>query len=271
MPNIIWYLILLGFSLILFVLGCRKGRKDFVILWLFSAGICYLFELIVFVFFNCYLYKPEIVADPFYDSTIGSIFSQGLTVPIMASFITIYRLGIRSILVGSLFLTGVELFYLHIDIYEHIWWKAYYTTLLVPLAFLITKIWYLFIKRGGKWIEFVTMFFVNLTIITTITFLIVVLCPFYHFDIKWFDLESRNLTAINDVFFIVSCFFYTGISVLKNFFVKSGLFLVLLIGTGILLVSGFVVSQTVEFILMQLTFTILAMLVNKLLFREVRN
>ncbi|WP_338781286.1 hypothetical protein [Metabacillus sp. FJAT-52054] len=235
MPNIFGYLLILVFSVGLFAVCLIKDKRGSLILWLFNSGLCYLFELIVYVLFNCYIYKPNVFRDSFIDSTFGSIFSQGLSVPIAATFGSIYNIKARYTAGFALFFSLIEILFLTLDIYEHHWWRTYYTFFLIPVLFYISKAWYSLLKKELRLVIILTQYVCMITISITITWLLYALQPTVIFMTGLFAENSRDHTFANGIYSIFISILYTAIPYSRRLSWKILYFLSILLADCLLL------------------------------------
>ncbi|AZB42505.1 hypothetical protein CEF21_09520 [Bacillus sp. FJAT-42376] len=234
MPHIFWYLLLLFFSMILFLFCGMKDWRRLLPLWLFNSGLSYLFELIVYVVYDCYLYKPNVFDDQFTDSTFGSIFSQGLSVPAAAAFAAIYHLGIKAILLFSLLFSVIEIWFLQLNIYEHIWWRTPYTFIFIPVIFYLSKYWYARLKTEQPFTQVFTHYICMITISITITWLLFAIHPSIVFQTGLFGESSRDHTFTNAMYSIFISVFYTAIAFIRPFIWRGLLFTVILLTDTVL-------------------------------------
>ncbi|MTH54315.1 hypothetical protein GKZ89_12965 [Bacillus mangrovi] len=238
MPNLFWYILLLGFSILVYAAGSRKEPALFLPLWLFNSGLSYLFELIVYVVFNCYTYKPEVFDDSFTDSTFGSIFSQGMSVPVAAAFCSVFRIRLTGVLLFSLFFSSVEIWFLHMDIYEHTWWRTSYTFLLIPVLFYLSRFWYSLLQKRKPAVLLLTHLFSMITISITVTWLLYVINPVIVFKTGWFEEASRDHTFVNALYSIVSSLLYTAAAYLSRMIYKGCCLAALIVLDLILIMQG---------------------------------
>jgi hypothetical protein len=242
MPNFIWFFLLFLISLFLAAAASKKDPQLLIPLWLFNAGLAYLFEILIFVFFHSYTYKPEVIADPFYDSTFGSLFSQVMIVPMTAVVIAFFRLCVPVMLLISFCISAIEVLFLHLEIYEHHWWKTYFTTAFLPVAFYISSVWYSLLKKGNLTAKMMSLYFINVTITLSLTWAATVPFSIYHFQPGWFSDAARDHIAGNSIFYCLASLIYTLMTLSKNKSAKSLLFISLLCFQGILFQLDTVVS-----------------------------
>lgn len=242
MTNFTWFFLLFIISLFLAAAAAKKDRNMLIPLWLFNAGLAYLFEILIFVFLHSYMYKPEVFADPFFDSTFGSLFSQFMIVPMTAVVIAFYRLSVPVMLLASFCISAIEVLFLQLEIYEHHWWKTYFTTFFLPVAFYISSVWYRLLKKGNLLEKMVSLYLINVSISLSLTWAATVPLSMYHFQPGWFSDSARDHIAGNSLFFSFASLIYSFITILKKKSYKAFLFGGLLIVQLLLLQEDFIIS-----------------------------
>lgn len=111
---------------------------------------------------NSYVYKPHFVQNHYYDNMLGSLVSQTFVYPTAALIVVAYNWSIFKVFLLSFLFMGIETLFLSLDIYEHFWWKTFYTGIFMFIGFLIAKKWYEGMNRedDSKWRDFLTLYFV---------------------------------------------------------------------------------------------------------------
>jgi hypothetical protein len=242
MPNFTWFFLLFIISLFLAAAAVKKDRNMLIPLWLFNAGLAYLFEIFIFVFLQSYTYKPEVFASPFFDSTLGSLISQVMIVPMSAVVIAFYKFDVPVMLLVSFCISAIEILFLHLEIYEHHWWKTYFTTFFLPVAFYISSVWYRLLKKGSFLAKMVSLYLINVAISLSLTWAATVPLSMYHFQPGWFSDAARDHIAGNSLFFSFASLIYSFTTISKKKLFKAFLFGGLLIVQLFLLQKDFVVS-----------------------------
>ncbi|SEM12646.1 hypothetical protein SAMN05192533_101114 [Mesobacillus persicus] len=167
------YLILLFIhtSLLVFSFYKNKDRKRLFLLLSSNIGLAYLFDYFVVNLFKAYSYRPSIFRNKQLDEITGAIFSQAIFVPFTALFITSFHLDWKFKLGASLYFSIIEKLFVKMGVYTHHWWKTSYTTLLIPIYFLISDKWYQYLKQGHPAVLFASKF--HLILITCVNLLFV--------------------------------------------------------------------------------------------------
>ncbi|MDQ0232355.1 hypothetical protein [Metabacillus malikii] len=153
-PFIILLIIHIGMLVIL--LKRIQNRRHTIVLLLTNIGFAYIFETIVLNLFHAYRYIPKIFKNKFQDNIIGAIFSQAIYVPVVATFITIFKLNWKWKLFFTTYFAIVERIFIHLKIFKTGWWKTYYTFGLILVYFYISDMWSFFLKRQIKIVKFIS-------------------------------------------------------------------------------------------------------------------
>ena len=230
MINIIAFTLLSTISLFFLIYTYWKKKNIHVFSgWLFIAGISYAFEFVVLIVFNGYEYHPNILENRFHDTILGTIVSQGITIPAFGVFIAGFQLRFIWILLFSGLFMGIEEIFIALDLYHQYWWKTIYTGLFLISAFAILKKWYTFFPnlQQKKILWFITLLFLNIPISLTISWFLSAVFQLYTYDIGWFKDFDRDHTAFLGVYCVFTSIIYTMIALSKE---KRAVTFTLLIG-----------------------------------------
>lgn len=261
MPNILWYLMLVMLIIPFLAASLKKAPYMLICLWLFNSGLAYMFELIVLVLFNSYQYKPCVFGNPYKDSIFGSIFSQGISIPLIAAFAAIYKIKWPGLLLISIGFACVEELFLSIGIYEHNWWKSFYTIILLPVLFYLSKLWHLLLQRNSRLVFAVTLYFGLVALSISATWLAAAIHPLYQFHLEIYKNPYKDHTFGNALYCILSGVIYMLIpfftSIPKRLYAFGALILadIFLILYGILLIIspiGYVTLFVIHLIMLTL-------------------
>ncbi|MDR3562097.1 MAG: hypothetical protein P4N59_11775 [Negativicutes bacterium] len=141
--NTIWYLLLSIISLISIVLILYKSnnRKFDIGFGLAVLGTTFHAEFTLLVAFNAYRYFPKIFNDSFLDSVFGNYVSQ-ISVATSVMLAIIYRIPVMCnlIIAGIYFL--IDILFVELGVYRHLWYKSWYSFVLVVLSLLVANKWY---------------------------------------------------------------------------------------------------------------------------------
>ena len=158
--NTIWYVLLGLSSIISIVLTFYKSNnRKFLIGFSFSVlGTTFFAETVLLTITNGYRYLPRLMNDAFLDSIAGNYFSQ-LALTSTSILIVIYKLPTiwSFIFAGAYFL--IEELFLELGIYQHFWYRTWYTPIAVLLMFWTVKKWYRYMQSSPKsFICYITLF-----------------------------------------------------------------------------------------------------------------
>lgn len=141
-----------------------KDRKKHFILLSTYAGFAYIFEYIVVVLLDAYVYKPTFFKHRVLDNLFGAILSQLFYVPVTALFLTVFQLNWKVKLLFSLLYSLIEKLFVTLRIFNHRWWKTKFTFVLIWVSFLANNQWYRKIKQGNGTILFFSLY--NMILVT---------------------------------------------------------------------------------------------------------
>ncbi|QHW29733.1 hypothetical protein GZH47_02015 [Paenibacillus rhizovicinus] len=172
MPNYMPYLLLAAASLfILTGILIRERRFYVLVIHLSFAGMIYIFEVFNLVVFQAYEYSPGIVRDKYLDSMIGSTVSNFMTVPALALLIAYYQLRWKWIFAGAFTLGGVDLLFVHLQIYTHHWWSSSYTVITLLAFFWMCRTWIRSVRHGKTLIPYITFLMYSFCVADSVFFL----------------------------------------------------------------------------------------------------
>lgn len=159
--NTIWYILLAITSLISIVMILYKANnRKFIIGFICSVlGSTYFIEVGLLTLTDAYSYFPKINSNPFLDSVLGNYFSQQ-SVAATAVLIVVYKLPI----IWDLFFAGIyyiiEGLFLKLGIYQHQWYRSWYTFIGMPVIFWIVRKWYYcMVKLCKSYVFYISLFF----------------------------------------------------------------------------------------------------------------
>jgi hypothetical protein len=141
--NTVWYLALFVISVACTAASVRKaGNRRFAFAFFLSVvGSIYIMEHIMVVYLDAYQYHPGISEDPALEDTFGNIFSQ-TSIAAAAMVLAVFDLSLVWSVVFAAAYFLIEILFAHLGIYEHHWYRAWFTPVtLVPLFGLFRK-WY---------------------------------------------------------------------------------------------------------------------------------
>jgi len=158
--NTIWYILLAVTSIISLVLILYKSNnRKFIIGFSLSVlGVTFFAETCLLTLSNAYRYFPKISSDPFLDSIIGNYFSQ-FSITTTAVLTTVFKLTTIWNFIFAATYYFIEESFLKIGIYQHIWYKSWFTFIAVLLMLWVVKRWYYYLRGySPKYIYYLSLF-----------------------------------------------------------------------------------------------------------------
>ncbi|KRE99401.1 hypothetical protein ASG89_27975 [Paenibacillus sp. Soil766] len=217
MLNFVPYLILVAISMSSFVILLFQKRSTWPLFLLLAySGMIYLFEFFIFVCFNSYRYIPQVVSIPYYDNAVGAIISNLLSVPVAATYITVYRLSWIWIICLAFLFGGIELLFLRLGVYEQSWWRTIYTIVALLFFFLLARKWPSWLSRGKRVFKLVTLAMFAWSIVATLVFLFA-LSGIRIFHIGLFQDPYHDDIFVSAIYcFIIAIILTIGVSVPRH-------------------------------------------------------
>ncbi|MBM7586589.1 hypothetical protein JOC86_003141 [Bacillus pakistanensis] len=218
MANWIPFLLISVVSIFVLMYTGYKIKQPLVIFfWLFISGVSYFFEFIIFIILDSYTYEPLILRNSYNDNVLGSVSSQLLAVPVAITFATFLTSKKRWIFAFVGIFAIIEEIFLKIGVYDHYWWKSYYTSFFLTIAFFLARYWYSYLqKKEHMWHYLITLFFALSTIVLTSTWALSSLIGIYKIHLGWFDNEIKDITSGNILYFWLATYFYSLVIFYKN-------------------------------------------------------
>jgi hypothetical protein len=154
------FIILLAFhtSLLGYSFYQSKNKKQLFTLLMSNIGLAYLLEYFVLNLFKAYRYKPRMMKKKYFDNILGAILSQTIFVPFTAAFVTAQKIGWVGKILGGVYFSLVEFVFLRLKVYKHNWWRTVYTFVLIPIYFIISDWWKIFLSNRNPLIRFISLF-----------------------------------------------------------------------------------------------------------------
>jgi hypothetical protein len=210
--NSYWYLGLSISSLILLIYTClKKGSIRSLLLFLIMVECAFLIETVIYIFSGSYAYHPNIIKyNDYYDSHIGALASNLFAVPVLATFITAFRLGWTWMFIFAAFLAGIEWLFLKLRIYTHYWWRIEYTSLgLFLVYFPLAKRCYHRILRPLKgFLHSLLLFLCIGPISATTQFIPIIFFSNRYYLPGWFENSYYDTTAFASIYYLSVSFLH---------------------------------------------------------------
>jgi hypothetical protein len=194
--------------LFIFTLKQKKDRK-LIPFFLFLTGAVYFFEYVVLVLLNSYVYYPEVLKNNYYDSILGSIPSNALSVPAAGLFIVVFQLRFLWTVGMAAIFMGIKSLFLMLDIYEHNWWRTYFTGIGLLFYFWLAKKFHIILQATNSGsIRFLMMYTVCVPLPTTTSFFLITVFEKLTYTVGWFDNGARDSIAFQAAYnmFFLSIF-----------------------------------------------------------------
>ncbi len=204
----VWNILLIAISAVLFGYAFYKKRDLKLIVFLFFlAGLIYIFEMVILIFFQGYEFKPRFMGNPDKDNIAGALVSDFFIVPSASIVLSVFRRGFKAMIVVSMLFMIIEEAFLKLNIYQHYWWKTIYTGISLPMLFWIgTKVWgYITHRIPDRLKRFWLLYFCHISLHSTLFYPLVVINAF-SLKIGWFENPYRDWVAFGLTY---RCLFYS--------------------------------------------------------------
>ena len=189
-----WYYGLIMISLIL-VTASFVYKKDWKILLLHlqTSAVIHPFEIIILILLNGYHYCPGILQDARLDNYLGSYVSNSLIVPASAVAINAFSLSWNYVVSIAVIFTGIDWYFTELGIYQHFWWRSFYTGIGLCILYAISKwIWRgLHDKEPSLAFRLLTIYMIYAFIHNLIVFILNKGGQLFRFHVNWF-LDSEK-------------------------------------------------------------------------------
>ncbi|NHN28252.1 hypothetical protein [Paenibacillus agricola] len=213
-----WYLALALASIALLMYISVK-TKDVRSFWLFLAivGLGYTIEAVIYFFGGSYQYDPAIIKyDSYFDSNLGAVVSNTLSLPVSATFIAVFRLNWKWVLFIIGTIVGIEWLFTTLQIYSHNWWRLEYTALGLPVYYLMAKLFYRhLLKPINKWLDALVLVLMTVAITGTLHFIPILFLASRYYHPNWFAYTARDTSAFAAVLYSAESLFYVFMAKLR--------------------------------------------------------
>ncbi|WP_432666399.1 hypothetical protein R9X47_08615 [Wukongibacter baidiensis] len=206
MPNWIWYLGLTIISLLVtgFTLWKKKNLKLIPFYFFLSVIIIYL-EYVIFIIFESYTYRPNVLQNPYFDNILGAVVSDFFSVPAAAFAIAAFQLNYIWMISISILFMGIEYIFLKLNIYEQHWWKTIYTGIGLLIHFKISKeFWKSLSQTPSKtYVRIISLYASYHSIHGLLTYFLIVSFNLYLFHIGLVSNPFRDHFIVNVIYSII--------------------------------------------------------------------
>ncbi|ACT03903.1 hypothetical protein [Paenibacillus sp. JDR-2] len=268
-PNSYWYL---GLSFICIVLQVivfyRKRRVHTYMQFFIGVELLYIVEAVIYIFNGSYEYYPKLLSNRYYDSHLGALTSNLISIPSLALILSVFQLGWFWIVGFIALLAGIEWLFVELHIYTLYWWRIGYTSLGLLIYFpLIKKIYPWMLKARNGVSRAVLLFLCLGPISGTIQFL-----PFMLFFSRvyrpgWFSDPAQDTSAFGIVYYVSIVLVTTLLLMItwKYRWIKYAcLETILIIVTVLLKQSGILISQRWWDVYLYLLFPMLLLIIGEI-------
>ncbi|RTE09346.1 hypothetical protein [Paenibacillus whitsoniae] len=246
--NSYWYLGLSFICIVLLVIVFYKKRSVHTYMQFFiGVEILYLIEAVIYIFNGSYEYRPNMLCNRYYDSHLGAITSNLISVPTLALILSVFQLSWFWIVVFIALLAGIEWLFVELHIYIQYWWRTAYTSLGLLVYFPLIKKIYPWMSKDRKGVSRAFLLFLGLGPFSgTAQFLPFMLFYSRVYRPGWFSDPAYDTSAFGIVYYLFVVFITTLLLVAcwKYRWIKYVcLETILIILTVLLKRSGILISQ----------------------------
>ncbi|WP_078593067.1 hypothetical protein [Evansella clarkii] len=191
------YISLAFLASLLFLCTLAK-QKDFriILLYFIMAGHTFLFEYVIFTLLDSYVYYPKILQNPFYDSIMGAIVSNGFVIPMVSVSMAAFYVSWKNRFLTAFYIMAIEVLFLSLGIYEHNWYRTIYTGFGVLGAFLIADFWHSTLRgKPGRLARFFSLFIPAYTFKASAQFFASGVFNKFIYTAGWFENPYRDSIA----------------------------------------------------------------------------
>lgn len=197
--NTIWYILLAAITIISigFILYKSNNRKLDFGFGLAMLGATFHAEFTLLVALNAYRYYPQIFNDPFLDSVLGNYVSQ-TSIAASIGLTVIYKLpAIWNFIIPGIYFF-VDILFVNLGLYQHLWFKSWYTFILAILSFFIAHKWYHYMLNHPN----LFMYYLTLHMGARALFSLAIVFK-YFFAIEVINIVIFDEFSRNQAFFII--------------------------------------------------------------------
>jgi hypothetical protein len=202
----------LGFiSIILLIYICIKSDvRQALLTFMGMVGLGYIIEAVIYNFLSSYQYYPHIIKhNPIYDSALGAIASNALTLPVTATFLAAFRKNWLWVAFTTALYAGIEWIFLELHIYKHHWWKTVYTSIGLPFYFLFAKFLYRKMRVPLKgFFHTLCLYLIISPFSGSLHFIPIMFFSNRYYELGLFANQSKDTTAFSTIFYLCASIVY---------------------------------------------------------------
>lgn len=202
--NLLWFLALALISVLIIYITYKKTEFHHnLAVYFLTMGLAFLMEYIVLILGDAYSYYPRFFTVQWYDDVFGSSISQAFFIPSVLMATAAFRVPIKWVvlIIGAIF--GIEEFFLWLGIYEHNWWKSWYTTIILFVSVFVIKWWRHRVERPNFFIRFVTIYMAITTIFQGVTFYLTSIMKTHFYTVGWFESPYQDHIVFNVLIWLI--------------------------------------------------------------------
>lgn len=217
--NSYWYLGLCSSCLLILTAAFITRRNVHTLLhFLVMVEIAYLIEAVIYIFLGSYEYRPGLImSNEFYDSHMGAITSNLITVPTLGLLIGLFQLGWGWIILLIGVLAFVEWLFVREGIYTLYWWRIEYTSLGLLFYFPASRLIHRHLVKPVKGLAHTLFLFLSIGPLSgTLHFL-----PFMLFSCRmyrpgWYEDAAHDTSAFGIIYYLSIVLFITILAEIRS-------------------------------------------------------
>ncbi|WP_264806163.1 hypothetical protein [Cytobacillus sp. NCCP-133] len=196
--NLLWFMALVLISLWIMYITYKKTKfRHNLALYFFTMGLAFIMEYIVLILGGAYTYYPRFFSNQWYDDVFGSSISQAFFIPSVLVAIAAFRIPVKWVVLIIVAILGLEEFFLWLGIYEHNWWKSWFTSIILFVSVFVVKWWRNRIEGRGFFFQFVTIYMTITTIFQGLTFYLTAILKTHHYTLGLFESPYQDHIAFS--------------------------------------------------------------------------
>ncbi|PAE22829.1 hypothetical protein [Bacillus sp. 7894-2] len=204
MSNLLWFLGLVLISMGLIYIAYKKTDFRFnLAVYFFAMGLSFLMEYIVLILFDAYSYYPNFFSIHMYDDVFGSSISQAFFIPSVLMAIAAFRIRFKWIILIIACIYGIEELFLWLGIYEHNWWRSWFTPAILFASVFVIKWWRNKVEDPSFFIQFITVYMAITTIFQGVSFGLTAIAGSHQYKVGWFESPYQDHVAFSVLIWII--------------------------------------------------------------------
>lgn len=199
-------------------------------------------EMVVLLFFNGYAYRPGLYADYYAENIFGHILPNATLWPATALLVVAYSLRYRWIALIAVVFTLLDVLFVHLGLYQHIWWKTWMTSVGIFGYCVLMQKWFIKLRSNRRGVlRFITFWFV-LLVLLKLPVSILLLTGTQYTYVGWFVNLYRD-SGVFSVFYNAALSFFCIFFLFKKRYWRLMPFLIYFICDALLLANGILFFQ----------------------------